>query len=53
MTSRGKVTLSRLQRGGNLELEGSDQSATTLLFNNDDYDRYLDRLGVRRRLKNR
>jgi len=53
MTSRGRISLSRLQRGMHNGKDDKDKSGTSLLFDNQDYYNYLDRLGVRRRLLNR
>jgi hypothetical protein len=53
MTSRGKVRLSRLQAGMFSEIDGSDVSASSLVFDNNDYETYLDKLKIRRRIKNR
>lgn len=53
MTSRGRISLSRLQRGMHNGKDDKDLSGTSLLFDNQDYYDYLDRLGVRRRLLNR
>jgi hypothetical protein len=54
MTSRGKVRLSRLQGGMSSEVgETRDIAASELLFSNNDYEAYLDKLSIRRRLKNR
>lgn len=50
MTSHGNVLLSRLQRGGS---DDKETSGSSLLFNNERYNRYLDKIGVRRRLLNR
>lgn len=51
LTDKGKVKLSRLQRGI-LDFENPDDSASSLL-GDEAYNRYLDRIGARRRLKNR
>lgn len=53
MTSRGKIRLSRLQRGMFNGKDDKDITGSSLLFNNENYNGYLDRLGIRRRLKNR
>lgn len=52
MTKLGKVRLSRLQRG---VFDSSERqlSASDLLFSNERYLKYLDKLGVRRRRFNR
>lgn len=53
MTSRGRVRISRLQRGMFNDKDDKDASGSSLLFDNQAYYEYLDRLGVRRRLLNR
>lgn len=53
MTSRGKVRLSRLQRGMFNGKDDKDLIGSELAFNNADYVKFLDKLGVRRRLTNR
>lgn len=52
MTKAGMVRLSRLQRGST-DISRRDLSASSLSFNNDRYMRYIDKIGVRRRLLNR
>jgi len=53
MTSRGRIRLSRLQRGMFNGKDDKDKTGSSLLFDNQQYEEYLDRLGVRRRLLNR
>lgn len=50
MTKAGQIRLSKLQRGMGSD---RDDSGSSLLFGNSDYDRYLDELKVRRSLSNR
>ena len=52
MTKSGAVRLSRLQ-GGTVDSIGRDITASSLSFSNDRYLKYLDKIGVRRRLLNR
>ena len=52
MTKAGAVRLSRLQRGST-DTYGRDLTASSLSFSNDRYMRYIDKIGVRRRLLNR
>lgn len=51
LTDRGKVRLSRMQRG-TFDFENDDDSGSKLL-DDENYLEYLDKIGVRRRLKNR
>lgn len=53
MTSRGKVRLSRLQKGMFNETPDKDVAGSSLLFNNNAYDEYVNKLRVRRSLKSR
>lgn len=53
MTKRGNVRLSRLQRGMFNANDDKDMSGSSLLFDNNSYNEYLERLKVRRRLNNR
>lgn len=53
LTDVGKIQIDRTQRfskDGTTGL-GKDRTGTSLIFDNADYDEYLDRLGVRRRFK--
>lgn len=53
MTSRGRIRINRLQRGMFNDKDDKDLTGSSLLFDNAAYNEYLDRLHVRRRLKNR
>lgn len=53
MTSRGRISISRLQRGMFNDKDDKDINGSSLLFDNQAYYEYLQRLGVRRRLTNR
>lgn len=53
LTARGRVSLQRLNRNNNNSALLEDLNATELLFNNKQYESYLDRLSLRRRLRNR
>lgn len=53
MTSRGRIRLSRLQRGMFNDKDDKDLTGSSLLFDNQAYYEYLDKLKVRRRLTNR
>lgn len=53
MTSRGRVRISRLQRGMFDGKDDKDVTGTALLFNDDRYRDFLDKTGTRRRLTNR
>lgn len=53
MTKRGRINISRLQRGMFNDKDDKDRTGSSLLFDNQAYYEYLDRLGVRRRLTNR
>jgi hypothetical protein len=53
MTSKGNILLSRLQRGGVTDPGEKETTASSLLFNNERYEEYLDIIGARRRLLNR
>jgi hypothetical protein len=53
MTSRGRIGTSRAQRSMFNSKDDKDLPASQLLFDNASYNRYLDRLGTRRRLTNR
>lgn len=46
---KGRIRLSQMQRGMHLNDEGIEMSASDLLFGNQDYENYLDRIGMRRR----
>ena len=53
MTSRGRVRLSRQQRGMFNDKDDKDLTGSSLLFDNSSYNEYLSRIGTRRRLTNR
>jgi hypothetical protein len=55
LTSKGNIRLSRLQRGMHFNDDGSqDTTGTSLLFSSrEDYQKFIDKLKVRRRLLNR
>ena len=55
LTSKGNIRLSKLQRGMHFKEDGAqDTSGTDLLFTSREaYDKYLDKLKIRRRLSNR
>lgn len=53
LTSRGRIRISRLQRGMFNDKDDKDISGSSLLFDNDAYYEYLGRLGTRRRLTGR
>jgi hypothetical protein len=53
MTSRGNVRISRLQTGKFNETDDKDINGSSLLFDNNSYNQYLEKLKVRRRIKNR
>lgn len=49
MTPRGKVRLSRLQRGMHLDDEGNELAGSDLLLGNNNYEAFLNKIGVRRK----